>query len=309
MTIKTTGILLGTVWCAAAAPTSFETHYLNLGPGGHTLAIAASPVDGSVFIVAVAELAYGVFTNRVIKTDAFGNPIAKFDFSFGAPSTTPNTITPNTIGLAGPKAAAVDPQGNLLLAGGTSPADFPATAQVGSALVGTAAFVVRIDSNLTRVMNGVLLGGSSSPGVVAPYGLDTTAMALASDAAGNVYVTGSTNALDFPVSPGAFQSKPPRPFSAGAFAFVTKLSPDLTKIVFSTYYGNDGDLCLGSACVFKQGQTVGRAIAVDALGAVTIGGVSDAELPGNPDAPSTGPMQSYALPWYAFVARFSPDGA
>src|ERR1019366_4785710 len=191
---------------------------LNLGPGGHTIAIAANPVDGSVFIVAVAAVASGVYTNRVIKTGANGNPIASFDFSFGSS---------DNYGFAGPNAAAVDAQGNLLLVGGTSPADFPATADLISNPSGTEAFVVRIDSNLTRVMSGVLLGGNANGGRP-PYALGSAAMAVATDAAGNVYVAGSTNAPDFPISSGAFQTRPPR-IAFASFSFVTKLSPDLTK--------------------------------------------------------------------------------
>ena len=300
MTLRITAVLLE-LWAlvgATIAQVGFQTHYLNLGPGGHTIAITANPVDGSVFIVAVVTLSSGVSTNRVIKTDANGNILASFDFSFGAPSTNPNTT-----GFAGPNAVAIDPQGNLLMVGGTSVAGFPATAKIGPTPAGVAAFVVRIDSNLTRVMNGVLLGGSSSAESSGPYGLGSTAMAVATDVTGSVYITGATNAPDFPVSPGAFQTTPPRISSAGAFSYATKLSSDFNNILFSTYFGNDNILC--EVCPLQQGQTIGRAVLVDTAGAMTIGGVSDAYLNKMGVIPTQYPRGSI---WYPFVARFSPDG-
>ena len=66
------------------------------------------------------------------------------------------------------------------------------------------------------------------------------------DAAGDAYVTGDTQSIDFPIA-GAVQ--PDRP-GGGFDAFVTELSPDGTSLVYSTYLGGTD-------------QDLGRAIAVD----------------------------------------------
>src|ERR1041384_7531293 len=60
------------------------------------------------------------------------------------------------------------------------------------------------------------------------------ASGIAVDSAGNVYITGDTISTNFPVTPGAFQSaKAPFNFDA----FVAKLNPAGTALIYSTYFG------------------------------------------------------------------------
>src|SRR5207247_11111665 len=65
------------------------------------------------------------------------------------------------------------------------------------------------------------------------------AQAIAVYIAGNAYVTGLTFSKDFPTTPGAFQSTP-NPL-AGNNAFVTKLNPTGSALVYSTYLGGNND--------------------------------------------------------------------
>lgn len=59
------------------------------------------------------------------------------------------------------------------------------------------------------------------------------------DSAGNIYITGETDSLDFPITPGAYQST--LQISEG---FVTKLTPDGQSIIYSTFLGgSDADQC------------------------------------------------------------------
>src|SRR5207247_6734035 len=78
---------------------------------------------------------------------------------------------------------------------------------------------------------------------------------IAVDASGSAYVTGLTEAADFPTTAGAFDTS----FNGSGDAFVTKLDPDGSALVYSTYLG-------GSA--FDQG--IG--IAVDASGIAYVTG-------------------------------------
>ncbi len=55
----------------------------------------------------------------------------------------------------------------------------------------------------------------------------------ARDRFGNLYLAGDTCSSDFPTTPGAYQPSPP----GGCDVFVTKLSPDGGKLIYSTYLG------------------------------------------------------------------------
>ena len=77
-------------------------------------------------------------------------------------------------------------------------------------------------------------------------------LAIAADSSGNAYITGMTDSTNFPtaptVGPPPFQSA----FIAPADAFVTKMDPTGTALVFSTYLGGGG-----------SNGTSGEGIAID----------------------------------------------
>jgi hypothetical protein len=66
-----------------------------------------------------------------------------------------------------------------------------------------------------------------------------TASAVAVDSSGNVFVAGSTSSTNFPVTPGSFQTVN-HAAANQATAFVTKLDPTGTALVYSTYLGGSG---------------------------------------------------------------------
>ena len=72
------------------------------------------------------------------------------------------------------------------------------------------------------------LGGSSND----------SGVGIAVDTAGDAYVTGYTESVDFPTTTGALQTNVSGGFSD---AFVTKLNPAGTALVYSTYLGGTGD--------------------------------------------------------------------
>jgi hypothetical protein len=65
----------------------------------------------------------------------------------------------------------------------------------------------------------------------------TSGNAIAVDSTGNAYIVGTTGATDFPTTAGAFQTT--RNGTTGN-AFVTKLNPSGSAVVFSTYLGGSG---------------------------------------------------------------------
>jgi hypothetical protein len=123
---------------------------------------------------------------------------------------------------------------------------------------------------------------------------DDQASALAVDSSGNAYITGQTYSVDFPVTSGVVQ-----PVNAGnGDVFVTKLSPDGSSIVYSTYLG-------GSNSDFGQG------IALDSVGDVYLAGYSySADFPVTPGAFQTtcaGACGSSSPD--AFVTELNPTGS
>ena len=68
------------------------------------------------------------------------------------------------------------------------------------------------------------------------------ANAITVDTAGNAYVAGGTSSTNFPVTPGAFQTTNHAAANDQFNAFVTKLNPTGTALVYSTYLGGSGSI-------------------------------------------------------------------
>ncbi|HEV8266715.1 MAG TPA: SBBP repeat-containing protein, partial [Thermoanaerobaculia bacterium] len=90
---------------------------------------------------------------------------------------------------------------------------------------------------------------------------DDTGEGIAIDASGNAYVAGSTTSTNFPTTVGSVQ--PNDLDAAGTDAYVTKLNPTGTALVYSTYIG-------------AAGTQLVHDIAVDSTGRAFIAGFSDA---------------------------------
>ena len=128
--------------------------------------------------------------------------------------------------------------------------------------------------------------GTSFSTVLAGSGQDM-ALAVTSDAQGNVYVAGRTYSSDFPVTSGAFQAS----FGETCDAFVAKLGPN-GQVVWATYLGG----------ILDDWAT---GIAVDSSGNVWVAGYTR-----SPNFPLVNPIQSTPSDDFnAFVAKFDPTGS
>jgi len=171
-------------------------------------------------------------------------------------------------GSDAPRDITVDTAGNVYVAGITSSSDFPTTAE---ALQKTChkdtldncadAFVVKLNSTGLALLYATYLGSS---------GVDT-AEGIAVDSESNAYVTGSVSSVsltDFPTTPGAFQPT----CRADNFAplcddaFVAKLNPTGSALVYATYLGGGSSASLGAEW--------GNGIAVDAAGNAYVTGTT-----------------------------------
>ena len=90
------------------------------------------------------------------------------------------------------------------------------------------------------------------------------------DPAGNAYVCGETYSNDFPVTTGAFQTQNNGFANSVQNAFISKLSPDGTALVYSTYLGGSG---LAISTDFFDGDSPLR-MAVDAAGSAYVVGTA-----------------------------------
>jgi uncharacterized protein (TIGR03437 family) len=242
----------------AATPEQTLVRYLALPPAARPRVLTADP-SGNLYIISNLVEPSGRPQIRVLKTDSQGKTLASFDFG-------------GSLGSDAVSSAAVDPQGNLVIAGTTTSPDFPLVSPLISSTSLEAAFVTKIDPQLQSIVFSTRIGGTQE---AEPFGVGTSAAALVLDTAGNIYITGSTYNTDFPVTPGAFQSSPPpsSAFGAAAFAYVTEISSDGKRIVFSTYFGSGGVSCTGgSQCIGAFGFTAASAIALDSAGNIIIAG-------------------------------------
>lgn len=149
----------------------------------------------------------------------------------------------------------VDANGNAHIVGSTSSSDFPTAKPLPSpnnSLQGQQnAFVAEINTNGTSLLASTYLGGSSTD----------TGYGIAVDSTGT-YVTGQTTSNNFPTV-SAVQST----FGGISDAFVSKLTPAGSSLIYSTYLGG------------TQSDTA-SAIAVDSSGnAYVTGGTSSTDFP------------------------------
>jgi hypothetical protein len=154
---------------------------------------------------------------------------------------------------------AVDSSGNAYVTGYTHSADFPTTSGAYNRTKGGLenAFVTKVNPAGSTLFYSTYLGGSDGD----------AGRGIAVDHSGNAYVTGNTYSPDFPTTPGAYN----RTKGVSADAFVTKVNPAGSALLYSTYLGGSGP------------YDDGLGIAVDSSGNAYITGYTN-----SPDFPTTG---------------------
>jgi uncharacterized protein (TIGR03437 family) len=129
-------------------------------------------------------------------------------------------------------------------------------------------------------------------GVVSLYPLESIiATAITVDASGNAYLTGFTNDPEFPATAGAFQTTLGGNNSSGEYsadAFVAKLNPTGTAMVWATYLGG------------PQADQ-GNSVSIDPTGNVWLAGATAGGFPSASPGITTGPGD--------FLAELKADGS
>lgn len=233
------------------------------------------PVTPGAFRTTPCEDVWYTADGFVAKIDASGTRLLYSTYLCGNGSDSPNGI-------------AIDAAGNAYVAGSTTSRDFPTVNPLQPSMQSEwngNGFLSKLSADGTRLVYSTFLGGST----------DDAIAAIALDGQGNVYVTGQTSSADFPTTPGVLQEYPGYrlcvPIGPCYDAFVTKIDPSGSSLVYSTYLF--GDLDDG-----------GNAIAVDAAGNAYVAGTTT-----SPFFPIQDPFQwRRGGVFDGFFAVLSPDG-
>ena len=176
----------------------------------------------------------------------------------------------------------VDADGNAYVTGTTLSTNFPTTAGAFDTIFGglTDVFVTKLNPTGSGLVYSTYLGGSRSD----------RGRGIALDAAGNTFITGDTSSTNFPTTVAAVDTT----LGGISDAFVTKLDPIGSALLYSTYLGGSG---------FDEG----KAIAVDVAGNTYVtGDTSSSDFPttaGAFDMTFNGGSAD------AFVAKLNPTGS
>jgi uncharacterized protein (TIGR03437 family) len=208
---------------------------------------------------------------------------------------------------------AVDNAGSVYVTGHTSSLDFPVANGLQNKFPSSntnspSTFVTKFSPDGSSLVYSTYIGGSDGD----------QAYAIAVDAAGEAFITGSASSPDFPITTGAYQTictpiptDPPNQIKSGCpgggtSAFVTKLNSKGTGLVYSTFLGG-------------YGNAYATAIAVDAAGRAYIAGDESESCHNSYAFPGCFPTTGGAViggnaptadaAQYAFVAAFDPTGA
>jgi hypothetical protein len=227
---------------------SFSTYLA--GSAGATGLGIATDTSGNIYVAGDASSADFPVRNPIQSTYGGSGDIfvAKFNPS-GSELIYSTFIGGNSFDT--PFDIAVDSSGNACITGTTESTNFPLAGAIQTSLGGnTDSFVAKLNAGGSALVFSTYLGGASGD----------TALGIATDPSGNIYVTGGTFSANFPLRlplQGAL--------SGISDIFVTKFTPS-GSLSYSTYLGGNNSLS-GNGSLER-----GEGIAVDSAGVAYVTG-------------------------------------
>ncbi len=203
---------------------------------------------------------------------------------------------------------AIDSAGNAYVAGTTLSVSFPSTPGAFAGPTGPAtfsffprAYVLKLNPAGSDLVFGSNLGiASYSTGQAVPR---STTVSVAIDSSANVYIGGTTAepqaniTAQYPTTDGAFQTK----VSGNSDGFISKLSPDGSRLIYSTLLGGQGVDGVDSITVDPQGQVIAIGHGDSTDFPTTTGALWPAPNPEFPPARGR-------YPAYGFAAKLNATG-
>ncbi len=178
-------------------------------------------------------------------------------------------------------ALVLDQNDDIYVTGFTESTNFPTTAgafQTNSRSL--SAFIAKLNASGSALSYATFLGGSNTD----------WANDIAIDGNGNAYIVGATNSQNFPTTEDAFQRWYDSVF--GSIAFVAKLNPTGSALIYATYLGSRYD-------------DVAFGVAVDSSGRAFVVGTTDSSGFPTTDGAYAPTMSGWSD---AFVTSLSADG-
>jgi uncharacterized protein (TIGR03437 family) len=254
----------------------------------YSVCALTTDASGNTYITGSRNLAPASLTQQtdvfLTKLDPNGNIL--FTKTFGGSAS------------ASSSAIALDPSGNIYIAGNTTSSDFPLSnalqTQV-SIYNGPTGFVLKLTNNGATILYSTYFGGTQGPSYIG---------ALTTDAKGNLYLTGASAASDFPQTSGIPNASIAFRLPATQGAIVAAISAAGDKILYSGAIAGYAPACAfpGSTCDVTNSFTEGVGIALDAAGNAYIAGdTNTTDLPVTPGAFSPKGIG-------AFVAKITAGG-
>jgi len=187
-------------------------------------------------------------------------------------------------------AIAIDASGAAYLTGTTSSTNYPITPGVFQTTV-SAVFVTKLNASGTALVYSSFLGGTVSS-IGGDVGAD-----IAVDSAGDAFITGTANTSNFPTTKGAYQTTNKAAAAPGSNAFVAKVNPTGTALIYST--------CIGGT--FSDSA---QSLAIDSAGDAYIAGAAfSSNFPTTTGAYQTTNKSASIEGWNQFVTKLNPAGS
>jgi uncharacterized protein (TIGR03437 family) len=259
--------------CAIAARAASYTTYIG-DTNQYQVSAIATDANGNTYITGSRVIVpASISTGSAAVTDVFAG---KLD-----PSGNLTLIgTFSGKGTDQPNGIAVDPSGNIYIAGNTTSPDFPlrnplqsAAYTAGAGIRNGSGFLMKLAPDGSLIYS-TYFGGTQGPGSM---------NSVAADAGGNAYVTGWTVAADYPHTPGL----PADPVTTNPVEYITaaffaKIDPAGARIVYAGAIS--GEPSCGAFCAGGLVSGAGSSIAVDPAGNAYIAANTSGGLFGTPGA-------------------------
>ncbi len=225
---------------------------------------------------------------------------------------------------------AIDPSGNVYIAGSACSADLPISSGAYQTINNAAAnnlcngFIAKISITAGLVYSTYLGGSGANINLVERVGILPSSTgdgisSIALDANNNAYVTGAATSANFPVTSGAFQLTNKGAGDQGANAFIAEVNADGSALLYSTYLGGnnfDYGNCIrldSSASIYVAGLATSEDFP---LSSPTFQGTNNALAKNGPNAfvtkfsgTSTGTIKSSTITTLTSNGSTEPFGA